>query len=167
MTTYYESLSLQGIVKNPYELPSINATTKVNVRSTEFKAQVLDSHNDGDVYVLGYFSPDDLIKDIVISNDAITGGIDYDFGIAEVLNKDLGDIKSANALADAVDMSSARANTSILNIPNIENRVGTRLWELAGFTARPKGLLAIVLTANTAGTATGFVVGEIIHKSNT
>jgi len=120
--------------------------------------EVAAADDDGSVYRVFKGVPGDLVPfDIKVTNDAITSGDDYDFGIYEA---DLGAVKDKDALADGIDMSSARvegAGASLL-VTVGQSDAEKKIFELAGDSATSrKQAYDLALTANTVGSAAGTI----------
>lgn len=123
--------------------------------------EVAAADDDGSIYRVLRVSADMIPVTITATNDAITLGTDYDFGIYDALDgPNKGTIKDADALADGVDMSSARAEGSgitLLSAPDLAD-AQKPLYLLAGDTAADHpGEYDLALTANTVGTAAGTI----------
>lgn len=132
------------------------------ISGAEVQAQVLTfevdaADDDGSIYrIAKSLNPNLIIKRILINNDAIAGGSDYNLGFYET-STDRGDgaiIGTGNQLADALDMSAAAGNGSEKNglaAVAIED-LPLRIYELAGDTIndRKQGY-DIALTGITVG----------------
>jgi hypothetical protein len=120
--------------------------------------EVAAADDDGSIYRLFKgLNPELIPSSIVVTNDAITAGTDYDIGFYET---DLGPVIDKDALADALDLSSQHVEGSGLSglvtvdVANVKKKI----WELAGHTESTKKLgYDIAFTANTVGTAAGTV----------
>lgn len=119
--------------------------------------QVAAADDNGSKYRLFKNLPPDLvIQSIIIQNDAITSGTDYDLGL---YIGDSGAAKDVDVLVDGADLSSAGTNVYLLVDPA---KAGMALWELAGDTVSTKELgYDIVLTANTVGSGAGDIAVAI------
>lgn len=120
--------------------------------------QVAAADDDGSKYRLfKNMSPDLVPIAILIQNDAITGGTDYDLGL---YIGGSGAVKDADILVDGADLSSAGTNVYHLVDPA---NTGKALFELAGDTVSTKeDGYDIVLTANTVGSAAGDIAVAIV-----
>lgn len=121
--------------------------------------QVAAADDDGSTYRLfKNMSPDLVPLAILIQNDAITLGTDYDLGL--YVSGTGGAAKDADIMVDGADLSSAGTNVYHLVDPA---NTGKALFELAGDTTSTKeDGYDIVLTANTVGTAAGDIAVAII-----
>lgn len=124
--------------------------------------EVAAADSDGSKYrVFKALSPDIIITDIKVGNDAITGGTVYDIGLYGVLDYDgIGAVVSANCFANDLDMSSAHASGSELSgisAVDVANR-GKRLYQIAGHTQLTKlPAYDLVVTAATVGSGAGTI----------
>lgn len=158
--TYAES-ALNSFDKTTSTLNG-NPTKKI-VASVE----VLAADDDGSKYILGVVEGNNRPIDIVVFNDAITGGTDYDIGLYLIdSDRSVGAVVDVNLFADGLDLSSAGDKTFALTAPDIAN-IGSTVEELlaaASVTANVgKGQYYLVLTANTVGTAAGTIT--VIYES--
>jgi hypothetical protein len=107
-------------------------------------------------------SPDDIISNVLIANDALAGCTSVAVGFYGVLDYDnVGAIVgSGNQLAAALDLSSAHASGSELSaISSVDqaDRV-KRIYELCGHTQATKlPAYDLCLTLTTGGSATGTI----------
>lgn len=110
--------------------------------------------DDGSIYRLVTVGSNITLYELQISNDAITGGTDYDIGLylAGVGNAAV----DADVFADGLDLSSAGDKVNGLTAPDIAN-LGKPLWEILGLSEDPKVLYDIAVTGNTVGTAAGTI----------
>jgi len=130
-------------------------------RGTVITFEVAVADDDGSIFRVMRISADMIPVSITATNDAITAGTVYDFGIYDTLTgPNGGTVKDADALASNVDMSSARAEGSgvtLLSAPNIAN-AEQRLYELAGDTTEDHpGEYDLAFTADTVGSAAGTI----------
>lgn len=118
---------------------------------------VSSADNNGSIYrAFRNVSSEARLLDCRIANSVITLGSSYSLGIANV---EFGSVISANALANAMDMTAAAASffagkngLAAVALTNL----GKKLFELAGHTeANKKEAYDIVLTATTVGTSGG------------
>jgi len=124
--------------------------------------EVAAADDNGSIYrVFKGLSPDIVITNILVGNDAITSGTAYDVGLYGVLDFDgVGAVVSANCFANNLDMSSAHASGSELSgisAVDVANR-GKRLYEIAGHTQLTKlPAYDLCVTADTVGSGAGTV----------
>ncbi len=123
--------------------------------------EVAAADDDGSIYrVFKGLNPELVPQSIIVTNDAITSGTDYDIGFYEGLDDNLGAVIDKDALADGLDLSSAHiegAGLSGLVTVDVAD-VKKKIWELAGQTVTTKKKeYDIALTANTVGSAAGTI----------
>lgn len=121
--------------------------------------EVAAADDDGSVYRLFKNLPPDLcVVAVILKNDAITGGTDYDLGL--YASGIAGAAKDADILVDGADLSSAATGTYVMVDPA---NFGKALFELAGDTVSTKATgYDLCLTANTVGSGAGTVGATII-----
>lgn len=124
--------------------------------------EVVAADSDGDVLLVCPIHSSWRIVDIMVMNDAITSGTDYDIGIHKTTAEG-GTVVDANAYADAVDMSSARtAWTSVgFEIRGIE-KAEQQVWQDAGLSSDPQEWYYLSITAVTVGSADGTIAVRVI-----
>ena len=143
---------------------------KTRVLTETFEIEVADI--DTDTFTFFPVSLDARIDDLLILNDAITGGTDFDFGFYKITDNDLGDPIDADILADGVDMSSARTtwNSALFwgSSSKDQATVKNKLWQDLGYSsitaareANPEGMVYMVMTANTVGSAAGTISAKL------
>lgn len=124
--------------------------------------EVAAADSDGSIFrVFKGLSPDIVITNILVCNDAITGGTAYDVGVYGVLDFDgVGAVVSAACFASNLDLSSAHvrgselSGISALDVANSNKR----LYEVVGHTQLTKlPAYDIALTADTVGSGAGTV----------
>ena len=160
-------------VENKYVNSDIASGSRVNaaignngsvLRAIVKTFEVAAADDDGSIYrIIKDVQPEMIIKNIIVTNDAITAGTDYDIGFYKSLETG-GDVINADALADGLDLSSAHiegAGISGIAAVAVEN-VEKKIFELAGDTISTKiKAYDIAFTANTAGTAAGTISVKI------
>lgn len=132
-----------------------SAGANVFVVTGSFEVAAADD-NDSVYRAAKNLPPNMVVVSATVSNDAITGGTDYDFGIYEAGKA--GVAKDADAYADGLDLSSAGDQTNLLQSLDKANRyqdIGT----LAGDTIDSfnRDGYDLAFTANTVGTAAGTI----------
>lgn len=155
MTTGYT----KGFLADPKKA-IYNAGVKVN--KVKAFVDVAAADNDGDIKILAFNLPvDALISRLnVVANSEITAGDDYDFGFyypSRTSKNEVGAAIDADALADGVDMSSARTTVTQILGANIAGFDETdTIGDLLGLSVedQPAGV-HLCATLNTAGTAAG------------
>lgn len=121
--------------------------------------EVAAADDDGSIYRVATIPSNACITNILIRNDAVTGGTDYDVGVYKTTTS--GAVVDADYFGDGLDLSSGHASGSELSgisaLP-VEDS-SKRLYEMLGVTlANSEDVYDIALTANTVGTAAGTVV---------
>lgn len=139
-----------------------NGGTKLKPVIVTFEVAAADDN--GSVYRLFRVNSCDTIYSLEISNDAITGGTDYDVGLYDITTD--GAVADKDIFADGLDLSSAGDKTNALTAPAIEE-LGGEIWDIAGLslTSDPNKEYDVAITANTVGTAAGTItVHALIGK---
>lgn len=111
---------------------------------------------DGDTHLLLALPSNCIVDNLAVANDAIAGATAYEIGVFD----STGTVKDADAFGSAVDFSSARAQFTELTHESAAHPIEDltkKLWQVAGYTSDPGGILYIGLTLTTAGTAAGTV----------
>lgn len=131
-----------------------------------FNFEVVAADDDGSKYCIAQLSVN--ARNVVITqfNDAITAGTDYDIGVYKFNGSDIGDVVDKDCLVDGRDNSSART-TPLVSYDTTVEGFGKKLWQIAGLTAQPNyPTFAVVITANTVGSAAGTIGGFIDYVEN-
>lgn len=120
--------------------------------------------DDGSVYRLCRVKSSHRLSDILLANDAITSGTDFDVGVYRTA-KDGGAVVSKDVFADGLDLSSAAAFRSVLNHDQATDiaEVEMRLWERLGLSADPLIDYDVCVTGNTVGSAAGTLSMKILY----
>ena len=119
---------------------------------------VAAADDDGSVYRMARVPSGARISQVLVANDAVTGGTSYDFGVYDTAAVNSGAVVDADVFLSAVDMSSARAQLTDLTHESAVNPIEyaeKRLWELLGLSADPFKEYDLAFTANTVGSAAG------------
>lgn len=132
-----------------------------NIRKT---FEVAAADDNGSIYrVVPNFNPSNIIKAIKISNDAITGGTNYDVGVYQPDSRG-GAVVDKDILAEGLDMSVAATNGAPkdgLKDVNIDS-LHKPLYEILGLTIdQVKGGYDIAITADTVGSAAGTITVDV------
>jgi len=147
--------------------------TSVNLRHGRLREQVATvevaaADDDTSVFRLFRAHTSWRISEILLYNDALTGGTSFDLG-AHKTAKDGGAVIDVDAFGAAIDLSSARttagplnALTEAMNIDKIEKM----LWEVLGLTSDPDIEVDITLTANTIGSGAGTISAVMRYVAN-
>lgn len=155
-STFITNADATPLVRTPRYL------TRGPVFSAEATVEVAAADVDGSTYRFIRLPSNAKIISILLSNDAITAGTDYDIGIYKTAAAG-GAVVLVNAFADALDLSSAAKNVNVtyeqLGIENVEKR----LWEVAGLTSDPALEYDIVATGVTVGTAAGTISMTVFY----
>lgn len=147
----------------------VQAAGGVQPRMSRVTFEVAAADSDGSVYrILKGVDPNMVIDKIIVANDAITGGTDWDIGLYQTGIG--GAVIDADCFNGAgLDLSTAHATLSSLVALNgfAAQDIAApeqKLWEWASETVgRHQGSYDICLTANTVGSAAGTVTVEIWH----
>lgn len=141
---------------------------EVIVAITTFEVAAADS--DGSIYRLFQVNPHYVPVKIDVTNDAITGGTDYDLGLYESLvDGQGGTVIDKDIFADGMDLSSAHLRTAALDgLVTVDAANSTKaIYEHAGHSlSELKPSYDIALTANTVGSGAGTVtvVAYFVYK---
>jgi hypothetical protein len=155
-----DDINITGLDSVPPVIPSSNNNGGI-IKHVRAHVAILAADVDTNNFRMARLPSNAVIKDIKVLCDAITGGTDYDLGVAYTPNKG-GAIIDGDCLMDGQTLATASKVLDGFSAPAIENR-DRELWEHAGLLADPNTNLDIVLTANTIGTADGDVVVEIFY----
>lgn len=139
-----------------------NGGTKLKPLVVTFEVAAAD--DDNSIYRLFRINSSDTVYDLRISNDAITGGTDYDVGLYDIGTD--GAVADKDLFADGLDLSSAGDKTNALTAPDIAELAG-EVWEISGLslTKDPVKEYDVAIHANTVGTAAGTItVHALIGK---
>ena len=141
-------------VTNADATPAASTSSYIHggrVRESRGIASIAAGDDDGSHYRIARLPSNALISEFLVKHAAVTGGTDFNIGVYAV--PDDGDaVVDDNAIADAIDMSSAR--TGYTDISALPASAESRLWELAGESSDPQVLYDVALTAITVGAAT-------------
>lgn len=119
--------------------------------------EVAAADDDNSVYRFCRIPSNARISQLLIKNDAITGGTDYNVGFYDTAANGGAVITGGeSAYADAIDLSSGRAVYTDLG-QVIEENGEKRAWELTSLTADPKKDFDVCLKGITVGTGAGTV----------
>ncbi len=146
------------------ELVDSNSNGGTKVMPVVVTFEVAAADDNGSVYRLFKVNSCDTILSLEISNDAITGGTDYDVGLYDIGVG--GAVADKDIFADGLDLSSATDKTNALTAPDIAELAG-EIWDIAGLslTSDPQKEYDVAITANTVGTAAGTItVHALIGK---
>lgn len=136
------------------------------------KVITVASGNDNDSeWLVGEIPGEAIITGLGVANSEITGGTDYDLGIA---TQD-GTVISADKLFDGVDMSSAR--TSFTQVPfdfgvadaakSIREHVSHVSKVVPGTSeTNTKATYRLILKANAVGSADGTIVVQVRYRDS-
>lgn len=120
---------------------------------------------DGEIIRIGYVSPQDIYLGVHFVNDAITSGTDYDLGLYAPKTGDDGRVLDKDIFIDGAAMVTAYADSGAIDyLSPAQANHGKRMYELLGLTAAQaasSGAYEVAWTANTAGSATGTIAGNL------
>ena len=125
------------------------------LRSSIATVEVAAGDDDGSTFRMARIKTGERVHQLLIANDAITGGTDYVVGLYQTAVNG-GAVVDADIFSTTVDLSSLSSalDVTFVDIANAEKRI----WELLGQTEDPFTEYDVVLTANTVGTAAGTIV---------
>jgi len=158
-----ELLNLTGLALVPPTLPNVR-TNGAKVQQVLAVVEVAAGDDDNSTFRVARIPSNAVLSSIAIANDAITGGTDYDLGIAYPAGATI----DADALVDGVSLATGTSNAFSVNgmsAVDIAN-TGKYLWELAGLTVDPQGDLDLILRGNTIGTAAGTIAFKVQFTQN-
>ena len=136
------------------------------VRGTVYEiaavVEVVAADDNGSVYRLGRLRSSDRVSQLLVANDAITGGTAFEFGLYETADNG-GGVIDADLFASAVDLSTAAPLRELAYeaIPANIDKAEKRLWELLGLSADPQKDYDLAATGTTVGTAAGTIAALI------
>ena len=132
------------------------------VREIAFSFAVAAGDDDGSVFKIAQLPAGAILTEILLNNDVITLGTDYDLGFYDPDDNTVEVDK--DVLADGLNMANGAALGSEKNgLAAFDlNKIGQRVWELLGKTIdNKKEGYVLALTGNTVGTAAGDISGHI------
>lgn len=153
-----DDINITGLDSVPPVMPSSN-NNGADIKFIRSHVAIAAADVDTNQFLMARLPSNAVIRSITVLCDAITGGTDFDLGIAYPPSKG-GAVIDADNLMDGQTLATASKVLDGFAAVAIENRY-KELWELAGLTADPVHNLDIVLTGNTIGSAAGDVVIEI------
>lgn len=124
--------------------------------------------DDNSVYRVARVHSNVRISELLVTNDAITGGSSYDLGLYDT-DENGGAVVDADLFASAASMASANTMRDLTHEsgqwPLEESEQA--LWEALGLTEDPDKLYDIAFTANTVGSAAGDIVAHVRYVDGT
>ena len=121
------------------------------------KVSVESADDNNSVYRMFRVPSNARVSQLLIKNDAITNGTDFNIGIYDTAENG-GAVIDDNCFADAVDLSSA--NNVYTDLSQIdETNAEKQIWELAGLSSDPRKLVDVCLTGIAVGSAQGDIAG--------
>lgn len=127
--------------------------SKIVPHVVTFEVAAADDNNS--IYRLFRINSSDVILQLEISNDAITGGTDYDVGLYDITTS--GAVVDKDVFADGLNLTSAADKTNVLTAPDIAE-LNLPVWDLvSGVTEDPNKQYDVAIHANVAGTAAGTI----------
>ena len=122
---------------------------------------------DGDTLRMARVKSGDVIHSILLSNDALSGMIDVNFGIYDIGNSgadvDQNLFDDAQTLASALVRQEKRVGAD--SAFTTAEKLGQPLWQLLGLSTDPVLEYDFVLTLVDSGTASGDVTIEIEYSA--
>lgn len=140
------------------------------VRAHTFQAvatvEVAAADDDGSVYRMVQVRSSDRISSIMVANDAITGGTDYDIGIYQTTANG-GAVVTKDVFADGVTFASALDYRDLTNNDEATDiaEVEFKLWQRLGLTSDPMLDYDICITGNTVGSGAGTLSMKVSFAS--
>lgn len=123
----------------------------------------------GHIYPSVRMRASDRIISVLLRNGTITTGTDYDLGVYEAGDWGIADqaVVDVNAIADAIDMSTARTVTEIIEDSIAIALWGTPIWQMAGVAAEPTPGTEydICWTGVAVGSASESIVTAILYTA--
>lgn len=137
-----------------------------SVRYIAAEVTIAAGDDDTSTFRIARLPSNAVLKEIKIGCTAITGGTDFNLGIANSPSTSgVGAVIDDNALADALSFASA----STFGLDGLKDVAvadfDKEIWQLAGLTADPDTTLDIILSAITIGTAAGTVSFKIEYTN--
>lgn len=133
------------------------------VKAIPFSFEVAAADDDGSIYRFARVSPRAIVFAVIMNNDVITAGTDYDLGIYKPLDLD-GSVIDKDCLLDGISMATDRTAGALL-YPFITDgaNIGKSVAAMGGNTT-PHKLPGVDLafTGNTVGTAAGTIAGVVL-----
>ena len=128
---------------------------------------VAAADDDNSVYRLFRVPSNIRVSELLVLNDAITGGTSYDLGVYDIDGVNQAAVVDADLFASAVTMASAR--TAPLDVTHESGQwpieeAEQALWEALGLASDPDKMYDIALTANTVGSAAGDITVKIRYS---
>lgn len=129
------------------------------LREQRAVVEVLAADDNNSVYRLFRVHTSWMISQLLLWNDALTSGTDFEIGAYDTLENG-GAVIDSSAWGDAISMASARVvpldvTFELLNIDKIEKRI----WEQLGLATDPRKLVDICLKGVAVGSAAGTIAG--------
>lgn len=136
------------------KLASAVAGGLAGVTAGQVTFEVAAADDDGSIYrIFKNLPPDLCVLALIVKNDAITSGTDYDIGLYSTTTS--GAVITKDILVNGADFSSAATSTYVMVDPA---NFGKALFELAGHTVdTKKSGYDIAITANTVGSGAGTI----------
>lgn len=118
--------------------------------------EVAAADDDNSVFRMSRVRSSWRISELLIHNDAITGGTDYNLGLYDPADRG-GVVVDDNLFGDALNLSSAQAGVNVTFEGGDVANIAKPIWELLGLSADPDLTYDIALTGITVGTAAGTI----------
>lgn len=138
--------------------------TKAKVAAIPFTIEKGADNTDGDQIQFARVHSDWSVLSIKFNNDALTGATDINVGLWSDDDPDSATDVDENAYADAIGMGSALAFAEQAFEARDLSKMGQKVWQDAGLSARPEGgaWYRMALNLITGGTAAGTISGVVL-----
>lgn len=125
--------------------------------------EIAAADDDGSKYRLFSINSQNVIFQLHLVHDGITGGTDYDIGLYETVENG-GGVVDADLFADGISLATATAANAYKDgLVTIDKaNLAKSIAELLSLSRDPNKEYDVVLTANTVGTAAGTVTVKAI-----
>lgn len=120
--------------------------------------EVASADDDGSKYRLFRINSQNVLTQLHLFHDAITGGTDYDVGLYETVENG-GAVVDADIFADGISVATATAANAYKDgmVSVDRSDYGKSIAELLSLTRDPNKEYDVVITGNTVGTVSGTI----------
>jgi hypothetical protein len=152
------------IVANPLASPQVlNDAAELHgvLRVAAGTAELLAGDStDNDIVLLAPISSKASISTLLVGSDTLGGSCTFNVGVHNYDGTVADEDAFATSVADAAAMTDVRHEVATINT------VGQKLWELAGLSSDPGGLLYVSITFDATGGTAGTVSWNINYAVN-
>lgn len=166
---YAVANTLSTLVTNSDASPPVMNQALVDggrVRERVGTVEIAAADDDTSVYRMMRVRSSDRISELLVHNDAITGGTDFDLGVYDPASRG-GAVVDINCFADAVDLSSAQAGVNITFEGGDVANIAKPLWEILGLSSDPELEYDVCFTGVTVGSGAGTVSLQARYSDGT